>query len=242
MNQIKYIYLFFLLPIITPSLSTTGSTNRDNHWSPLDWETRTKIALAVARGVAHIHSVGPKFAHGNIKSSNILLTMNNVARVSDHSIHSLASPITSRVGRTGYLAPEVIDPTVTSQKGDIYSFGVLILELLTGKAPAEVALYNGVNLVKWAQSELRDGWADAVLQDRLIKDQNVEGDELVQFLQLAIDCTAEYPEMRPRMNDVVIRVVEILEARLTAKAKGKNGKKPVNKPESVRSVRTRYLW
>lgn len=136
----------------------------------------------------------------------------------------------------------MIDPTVTSQKGDIYSFGVLILELLTGKAPAEVALYNGVNLVKWAQSELRDGWADAVLQDRLIKDQNVEGDELVQFLQLAIDCTAEYPEMRPRMNDVVIRVVEILEARLTAKAKGKNGKKPVNKPESVRSVRTRYLW
>lgn len=136
----------------------------------------------------------------------------------------------------------MIDPTITSQKGDIYSFGVLLLELLTGKAPAEVALYGGGNLVKWAQSELRDGWADAVLQDVLVKDQSVEGDELVQFLQLAIDCTTEYPEMRPRMNDVVIRIVEILEVRAMAMAKGKTGKKLVNRPESVRSVRTRYLW
>ncbi|KAJ3697695.1 hypothetical protein LUZ61_001400 [Rhynchospora tenuis] len=217
-------------------------SNENTNRTTLNWEARAKIALAAARGVAHIHSVAPTFAHGNIKSSNILLTMNDGACVSDHGIYSLASPITSRVGRTGYLAPEVIDPTATSQKSDIYSFGVLLLELLTGKVPAEMALYGGVNLVKWSQAELRDGYVDAVVQDSLLKDQSVEGDELVQFLQLAIDCTREYPEMRPRMNDVVIRIVEILEARAKAMAKGKNGKKPVNRPESVRSVRTRHLW
>jgi serine/threonine protein kinase len=234
---------FAFVPNIMKYMFITGSTNRDNLSAPLNWEGRAKIALAVARGLSHIHSVGPKFAHGNIKSSNILLTMNNGARLSDHSIHSLASPIPSRVGRTGYLAPEVVDPTVTSHKGDIYSFGVLLLELLTGKAPAEVAIYGGTNLVKWVQTELRDGLADSVLQDCLVKDQSVEGDELVQFLQLAIDCTTEFPEMRPRMNDVVIRIVEILEVRAMVMAKGKNSKKPVNKPaESAKSVRTRYLW
>jgi serine/threonine protein kinase len=117
--------------------------------SPLDLGKRLAISLAAARGVASIHLEGPSSCHGNIKSSNILLTGTHDASVSEHGLITLAKFSNA----SGYRAPEVTDDRPVSQKADVYSFGVLLLELLTRKAPVKnTQLQGGVDLPQWARS------------------------------------------------------------------------------------------
>ncbi|RWW81384.1 hypothetical protein BHE74_00010241 [Ensete ventricosum] len=192
------------------SLSALLHGNRGSSRTPLNLETRTGIALAAARGIEYIHSTGPSASHGNIKSSNILLTKSYQGRVSDHGLALLAGPISPPPRVAGYRAPEVTDPCNVSQKADVYSFGVLLLELLTGKAPAQALLLDdqGVDLPRWVQSIVRDEWAAEVFDLELLRYQNVE-EEMVQLLQLAINCAAQSPDMRPSMPEVVVRIEEI---------------------------------
>uniref|UniRef100_A0A804UKB6 Protein kinase domain-containing protein n=1 Tax=Zea mays TaxID=4577 RepID=A0A804UKB6_MAIZE len=183
------------------SLSALLHGNRASGRTPLDWETRSAIALAAARGVAHIHSTGPTASHGNIKSSNVLLTKNYEARVSDHGLPTLVGPSFSPTRVSGYRAPEVTDIRRVSQKADVYSFGVLLLELLTGKAPTHAVVNEeGLDLPRWVQS--------VVFDQELLRYQNVE-EEMVQLLQLAIDCSAQHPDRRPAMSEVATRIDEI---------------------------------
>ncbi|XP_062216350.1 probable inactive receptor kinase At1g48480 [Phragmites australis] len=191
------------------SLSALLHGNRASGRTPLDWETRSAIALAAARGVAHIHSTGPTASHGNIKSSNVLLTKNYEARVSDHGLPTLVGPSFSPTRVSGYRAPEVTDIRRVSQKADVYSFGVLLLELLTGKAPTHAVVNeDGLDLPRWVQSVVREEWTAEVFDQELLRYQNVE-EEMVQLLQLAIDCSAQHPDRRPAMSDVAARIDEI---------------------------------
>uniref|UniRef100_A0A0E0CL15 Protein kinase domain-containing protein n=1 Tax=Oryza meridionalis TaxID=40149 RepID=A0A0E0CL15_9ORYZ len=191
------------------SLSALLHGNRASGRTPLDWETRSAIALAAARGVAHIHSTGPTASHGNIKSSNVLLTKNYEARVSDHGLPTLVGPSFSPTRVSGYRAPEVTDIRRVSQKADVYSFGVLLLELLTGKAPTHAVVNEeGLDLPRWVQSVVREEWTAEVFDQELLRYQNVE-EEMVQLLQLAIDCSAQHPDRRPSMSEVAARIDEI---------------------------------
>lgn len=119
-------------------------------------------------------------------------------------------PVPSSPARlSGYRAPEVTDLRRVSQKADVYSFGVLILELLTGKAPTQTLLNEeGVDLPRWVQSVVREEWTSEVFDMELLRYGNVE-EEMVQLLQLAIDCAAQHPDSRPHMADVVARIEEI---------------------------------
>ncbi|KAG6514462.1 probable inactive receptor kinase RLK902 [Zingiber officinale] len=196
------------------SLSALLHGNRGSGRTPLSWETRTGIALAAAYGVEYIHSTSPSSSHGNIKSSNVLLTKSYSARVSDHGLAFIvgSNPTASRV--SGYRAPEVTDPRKVSQKADVYSFGVLLLELLTGKAPTQAALNEEpIDLPRWVQSVVREEWTAEVFDVELLRYQNVE-DDMVQLLQLAIDCVAQYPDKRPPMSEVAVRIDEIRKSSL----------------------------
>ncbi|KAJ6807622.1 putative inactive receptor kinase [Iris pallida] len=198
------------------SLSSLLHGNRGAGRTPLNWDTRSSIALDAARGIEYIHSTSPAASHGNIKSSNILLDRSYEARVSDHGLATLASPtpIPNRVA--GYRAPEVTDVRKVSQKADVYSFGVLLLELLTGKAPAQALLNEeGVDLPRWVQSVVKEEWTSEVFDLELLRYQNVE-EEMVQLLQLAIDCAAQYPDRRPSMSEVVGRIEEIRQSSMLA--------------------------
>ncbi|KAE9613829.1 putative protein kinase RLK-Pelle-LRR-III family [Lupinus albus] len=177
--------------------------------TPLNWELRSTIALGAARGIEYLHSQGPNVSHGNIKSSNILLTKSYEARVSDFGLAHLAGPSSTPNRVDGYRAPEVTDPRKVSQKADVYSFGVLLLELLTGKAPTHALLNEeGVDLPRWVQSVVREEWTSEVFDLELLRYQNVE-EEMVQLLQLAVDCAAPYPDKRPSMSEVAQSIEEL---------------------------------
>ncbi|XP_071717529.1 probable inactive receptor kinase At1g48480 [Rutidosis leptorrhynchoides] len=191
------------------SLSALLHGNKGGGRTPLNWEMRSAIALGAARGIEYLHSYGDNVSHGNIKSSNILLTKSLGARVSDFGLtHLVGLPSTpNRVA--GYRAPEVTDPRRVSQKADVYSFGVLLLELLTGKAPTHALLNEeGVDLPRWVQSTVKEEWTSEVFDLELLRYQNLE-EEMVQLLQLAIDCAAQYPDNRPTMSEVTSRIEEL---------------------------------
>ncbi|KAL5214939.1 hypothetical protein ABZP36_004091 [Zizania latifolia] len=193
------------------SLSSMLHGNRGSGRSPLSWESRRRIALASARGLEYIHATGSKVSHGNIKSSNILLGRSVDARVADHGLAHLVGPAGAPSNRVaGYRAPEVVaDPRRLSQKADVYSFGVLLLELLTGKAPTHAVLHDeGVDLPRWARSVVREEWTSEVFDTELLRHPGAE-EEMVEMLRLAMDCTATVPEKRLAMPEIVTRIEEL---------------------------------
>ncbi|KAK7314662.1 hypothetical protein VNO77_33189 [Canavalia gladiata] len=191
------------------SLSALLHGNKGAGRTPLNWEMRSGIALGAARAIEYLHSQGPNVSHGNIKSSNILLTKSYDAKVSDFGISQLVGPSTTPNRVAGYRAPEVTDPRKVSQKADVYSFGVLLLELLTGKAPTHALLNEeGVDLPRWVQSVVREEWSSEVFDIELLRYHNAE-EEMVHLLQLAVDCAAPYPDNRPSISQVRQRIEEL---------------------------------
>lgn len=194
-------HLFYLY--VAPLFIYFSIGNKGAGKTPLNWDIRSGIAYGVARGIKYLHSQGPDVSHGNIKSSNVLLTKSYNARVSDFGLAQLVGPPSSPNRVAGYRAPEVTDPRKVSQKADVYSFGVLLLELLTGKAPSHAVLNEeGVDLPRWVQSVVQEEWRSEVFDVELL---SVE-EEMVQMLELALDCAARYPDRRPSMYEATSRI------------------------------------
>ncbi|KAM2062173.1 hypothetical protein ACFX1T_047152 [Malus domestica] len=196
------------------SLSALLHGTRGSGRTPLNWETRSGIAVGAARAITYIHSHGPTTSHGNIKSSNILLTRSYEACVSDFCLAHLASPTSTPNRISGYRAPELTDTSKVTQKADVYSFGVLLLEILTGKPPTQTIMNEeGVDLPRWVHSVVREEWTAEVFDFELLRYQNVE-EEMVQLLQIALECTVQYPDSRPSMGEVTSRIEDLYSSSL----------------------------
>ncbi|KAG8652986.1 probable inactive receptor kinase At4g23740 [Manihot esculenta] len=176
---------------------------------PLDWETRLRIAIGAARGIAHIHTQnGGKLVHGNIKASNIFLNSEGYGCISDIGLAALMSPVPPSVMRAaGYRAPEITDSRKATHASDVYSYGVLLLELLTGKSPIHSTGGDEVvHLARWVHSVVREEWTAEVFDVDLLRYPNIE-EEIVEMLKIGMSCVVRMPEQRPKMTDVV-RMVE----------------------------------
>ncbi|KAK7851139.1 probable inactive receptor kinase At5g58300 [Quercus suber] len=198
-----------------PHININKIGNRGSGRTPLDWDSRVKNSLGTARGIAHIHSEGgAKCSHGNIKSSSVLLTNDLDGYISDVGLTPLMNFPATLSRTTGYRAPEVAKTRKITQKSDvyIYSFGVVLLEMLTGKVPHQYPGGNQhdvvVDLPRWVKSVVREEWTAEVFDVELLRYQNVE-EEMVQMLQIALACVTKQPDMRPQMVQVVKMMEEI---------------------------------
>ncbi|KAJ9140656.1 hypothetical protein P3X46_031275 [Hevea brasiliensis] len=178
----------------------------------LDWATRVKIAVGAARGIAYLHEdCHPRVIHRDIKSSNILLDNNFEAKVSDFGLAKLAfdanTHVTTRVmGTFGYMAPEYASSGKLTEKSDVFSYGVVLLELITGRKPVDASQPLGdESLVEWARpllghalaNEEFDGWVDPRLE------KNYDESEMFRMIEAAAACVWHSAARRPRMGQVV---------------------------------------
>jgi serine/threonine protein kinase len=159
------------------------------------------------RGRAYIHRAGS--SHGNIKSSNIVITPSrDGAHVAGIGIPRLVGTASLPRRGAGYRAPEVTDARVVAPSADAYSFGVVVLELLSGRAPAPAD--GGVDLPRWVRSVVQEEWTSEVFDSTIAGDARVE-DEMMRLLRLGVECTEQRPDRRPAMADVEARIEQIAE-------------------------------
>ncbi|GAB2295945.1 LRR receptor-like serine/threonine-protein kinase FEI 1 [Dionaea muscipula] len=178
----------------------------------LDWDARLNIILGAAKGLAYLHhDCSPRVIHRDIKSSNILLDGNLEAHVSDFGLAKLLedeeSHITTIVAGTfGYLAPEYMQSGRATEKADVYSFGVLVLEVLSGKRPTDASyMEKGVNIVGWLNFLISENRQREMVEAVC---EGVQVESLDALLSVSIQCVSPAPEDRPTMH----RVLQILES------------------------------
>ncbi|XP_065045747.1 receptor-like serine/threonine-protein kinase NCRK isoform X2 [Musa acuminata AAA Group] len=181
---------------------------------PMDWETRVRIALGAAKGLEYLHeAAAPRILHRDIKSTNILLDDNYRAKITDLGMakHLMTDDLTScsssparMLGTFGYFAPEYAIVGRASRKSDVFSFGVVILELITGRKP----IFKSSNkeedsLVIWATSRLQNSkLVVSELPDLLLKGKFPE-EEMQIMGHLARECLQWDPDLRPTMSEIV---------------------------------------
>ncbi|XP_020582295.1 tyrosine-sulfated glycopeptide receptor 1 [Phalaenopsis equestris] len=174
----------------------------------LDWPTRLKIAQGTSQGLRYIHEIcQPHIVHRDIKSSNILLDEHFEAHVADFGLSRLILPYnthvtTELVGTLGYIPPEYGQTWVATLRGDIYSFGVVLLELLTGRRPVELFKPKEfAELVVWVRKMRSQGKQDQVF-DLQLKGKGFDK-QMLKVLDIACMCVNENPLKRPTISGVV---------------------------------------
>ncbi|GMN45322.1 hypothetical protein TIFTF001_014512 [Ficus carica] len=167
----------------------------------LDWRKRVNIVKGVAHALSYMHSgLSPPIVHRDISSKNILLDSQYEAHVSDFGTAKLlrdsSSDWTAVAGTIGYVAPEFAYTMKVTEKGDVYSFGVLVLEVIAGKHPGNLVL----SLSSQSTDQNESLKLNNVLDQRLTLPTPETEDDLVRILKLASECLKENPNSRPTMR------------------------------------------
>ncbi|GMH05201.1 hypothetical protein Nepgr_007041 [Nepenthes gracilis] len=181
----------------------------------LDWPTRIKICIGIARGLAFLHEESQlRIVHRDIKATNVLLDRDLNPKISDFGLARLneeeKTHISTRVaGTIGYMAPEYALWGYLTSKADVYSYGVVVMEVVTGKSNSSfVPMSDFCCLLEWAcRLQQRENYSELV-DRRLGGSFDVE--EAERLVKVSLLCTNGSPSLRPPMSDVV----SMLEGRL----------------------------
>ncbi|XP_009405967.2 probable receptor-like serine/threonine-protein kinase At4g34500 [Musa acuminata AAA Group] len=176
--------------------------------SPLTWDIRMKIAIGTAKGIAYLHEgLEPKVVHRDIKSSNILLDKQWNPKVSDFGLAKVlgsgSSFVTTRVmGTFGYVAPEYACTGLLNESNDVYSFGVLLMEIISGRSPVDYSRPVGeVNMVEWFKRTVQSKREEEVV-DPLIE-VKPSPRALKRVLLVCLRCIDMDAQKRPKMGQIV---------------------------------------
>ncbi|KAK0596663.1 hypothetical protein LWI29_017862 [Acer saccharum] len=197
--------------------------------SILSWEDRMRIAVDAAQGLEYLHDgCKPPIIHRDVKSSNILLNEKLEAKIADFGvsrifpIESGSHVCTGVVGTAGYLDPEYCSSNRLNEKSDIYSFGVILLEIITSRPVILTALEN-THISKWVNSMLAEGDIRSIVDPKLSGDFEINS--AWKAVELALSCTSQSSSERPTMIEVVMELKECLVLAMTPNGEGHPGNK-----------------
>ncbi|KAH6772071.1 Leucine-rich receptor-like protein kinase family protein [Perilla frutescens var. hirtella] len=198
---------------------TLGALLHDGCGERVEWETRFKIALGVAEGLAYLHhDCAPPILHRDVKTHNILLGDRyepcladfGLARFIEDEAAGSISAHPQFAGSYGYFAPEYASMIKITEKSDVYSYGVVLLEIITGKKPVDPSFPDGQHVVQWVRDHLKSKRDPVDIIDQKLQGlPDTQIQEMLQALGIALLSTSNRPDDRPAMKDVVALLKEI---------------------------------
>ncbi|XP_042465200.1 putative leucine-rich repeat receptor-like serine/threonine-protein kinase At2g19230 [Zingiber officinale] len=209
-NHLALVYEFMSQGTLQDHLR--GRANNDR---ALSWRQRLHIAIDAAQGLEYLQKgCKPPLVHRDVKSGNILLSETMEAKIADFGLSkAFLSEANSHistvvVGTPGYLDPEYYNTFQLSEKSDVYSYGVVLLELITGLPPIVPGTEN-VLLVQWVLQRLSRGIIEDVVDPKLEREYDINC--VWKCADIALKCTAQRSQQRPTMTEVLIQLKESLE-------------------------------
>ncbi|KAL3647664.1 hypothetical protein CASFOL_008632 [Castilleja foliolosa] len=191
-----------------------GSLLHENSGGCLEWDVRYRVILGAAQGLAYLHhDCVPPILHRDIKANNILIGLDFEPYIADFGIAKLvddggfARSSNTIAGSYGYIAPEYGYKMKITEKSDVYSYGVVVLEVLTGKQPIDPTIPDGLHIVDWVRKQRKQG--TEVLDRSLRHRPEPEIQEMMQTLGVAMLCVNPTPADRPAMKDIAAMLKEI---------------------------------
>ncbi|KAL0337212.1 UNVERIFIED_CONTAM: Pollen receptor-like kinase [Sesamum calycinum] len=181
--------------------------------SELNWPTRLKIIKGMARGMGFLHTEFATYdlPHGNLKSSNILLSPGYEPLLTDYALYSLISNTQSVQALFAYKSPEAVLYQQLSPKSDVYCLGIVILEIMTGKFPSQY-LNNqkgGTDVVQWVRQSISVGRVAELIDPEIANGSSSSLDQMENMLQIGAMCTESDHESRIEMREAIRSIEEI---------------------------------
>ncbi|XP_021721758.1 putative kinase-like protein TMKL1 [Chenopodium quinoa] len=195
---------------------------KDSNNESYKWDVIYSIVLGLAKGVAYLHTGFHKpLLHGNLKSKNVLLGPDFQPCISDYSLYLVLNPtagleMLETSAAQGYKAPELMKMKDVSESTDIYSLGILLLELLTGREPISVNSSDSQefflpNVIRTAilDHRIKDMYHPNIVSNQTGKQRHRTEDRALKLVQLAMSCCSASPSLRPPANEVLRKIEEI---------------------------------
>ncbi|TVU26798.1 hypothetical protein EJB05_29362, partial [Eragrostis curvula] len=179
----------------------------------MDWATRMTIAKGIARGLAYLHD-DMSIIHVFLDAGSVILDEESYPKIANFEVSSLMtadakSKVLAELGKMGYRAPELSKVEEANEKTDVYSLGIIILELLTGKSLMNST--DGMDLPQWVASIIKEETTSGVFDRKLMRDAaaGTVWNELIDTLNLALQCVHSSPSVRPKAREVKQQLEQI---------------------------------
>lgn len=198
--------------IPTGSLLYVLHGDRGKKHAELKWYARLNIIKGIAQGLGYIHTelANLQIPHGNLKSSNVLLTPNYQPLLLDFGLHQMIDPNHVTNALVAYKSPEALRNRQISPKSDIFCLGIIILEVLTGKYPSQYVNsgQGGTDLVEWVKSAMQERREGELLDPEITGSSKYIG-EMKKLLHIGANCTDNDPDVRLDIKEIISSIENI---------------------------------
>ncbi|WVZ20415.1 hypothetical protein V8G54_007737 [Vigna mungo] len=181
--------------------------------SELTWPIRLRIVKGIARGLGFLYTEFSTYdlPHGNLKSCNVLLSDDYEPLLSDYAFHPLVNPNVAVQALFAFKTPDFVQNQKVTQKTDVYCLGIIILEVITGKFPAQYHSNGkgGTDVVQWAHSAVSEGMEVELIDPELSSNDTNSRNQMLKLLRIGVACTEINSDQRPKMKEAIRRIEEV---------------------------------